>query len=140
MTAPHRAQDPIAARLHGQMNPLAEVFVFIDRGHDVRMKITWERSRKLDALNSGRRRRSQQSTERGSAFESFQPCLSPRPVTVYVLSNQMNFAIAVVTQLLYFSYDLNRGATLFSSARIRNNAIRAELVAAFDDGNKGNVL
>src|SRR5260370_1430981 len=97
-------------------------------------------SRRKGATPFCRRHRSQQSTERRSAFASFQPCLSPRPVTVYVLSNQMDFAITIVTQLLYFSYDLNRGATLFSSARIRNNTISAELVAAFDDGNKGDVL
>src|SRR5882724_9626051 len=104
------------------------------------MKITWEGCRKLDPLHSGRRHRSQQSTERRGALESFQPRLSLRPVTVYVLPNQMYFTIAVIMQLLYFSYDLNRRAAFLASPRIRNNAVRAELVAAFDDGDKGDVL
>src|ERR1043165_7568479 len=42
VSAAHSAQDSIAARLNGKMNPVAEIFVLVYRGHNVRMKVAWE--------------------------------------------------------------------------------------------------
>src|SRR5207244_4483235 len=123
-----------------QMNPLAKIFVFIDRRDDVRMKVSRKRRRELDSLHSGRSDCAKQTTEGSGAFERVQTVFDLRPITIYVLTNQMNLAIAMPAQLVDLGDDFGSGSTLFATARIRNNAVSAELVASFDDWNKGDVL
>ena len=82
------------------MNPLTKIFMLVDRRHDVRMKIAWERGRELDSLHAGRRHRAQQTTERGSALKPFQTAFGFGSIAIYVLTDEMNFLIAVAPQLV----------------------------------------
>jgi hypothetical protein len=52
----------------------------------------------------------------------------------------MNFLVTVPTQLVNLCDDVGCGAALLSATRVRHDAISAELVAAFDDGNERHVL
>src|SRR5712691_315030 len=52
----------------------------------------------------------------------------------------MNLAITKGAQLVYLGDDLRCCAALLSPTRKRHDAVSAELVAAFDNGNEGHVL
>src|SRR5687768_7707354 len=103
------------------------------------MKIARKRSRKLNPLNSRRGDGPQQTRKKRRPFEVLQPRFCFRPVAVDVLADQMNLAIAVIAKLLYLSNDVRRRSTLFPAARKRNDAVSAELVAALNDRNKGDI-
>src|SRR5690349_1076510 len=122
------------------MNPLAKIFVFVDRRNDVGMKVARKRSCKFDPFHARRRDRAQQTAEKRRAFEACQPIFSFRPIAVYVLANQMNFLVAMTTQLVDLGNDIGSSSAGFAAARERNNAVGAELITAFDDGNKRDVL
>src|SRR6476660_5213097 len=52
----------------------------------------------------------------------------------------MNLFVTVTSQLVNLGNDVCGGATLLTPARIRHDAVSTELVTAFDDGDKRDVL
>src|SRR5437763_17113916 len=118
------------------MNPVAKVLVFIDCVHNVGMKVPRKGSRELDPLHAGRSRGPQQPAKWRRPLEAFQARLGLRTITVHVLPDQVNLAIASGAQLVYLGNDLRCRAALFSPTRERNDAVGAKLVTAFDDGNE----
>src|SRR6185369_16018699 len=98
------------------MNPITQVRVLFDCGNDVRMKVTRERGRKLDARQTSRSDSAQQTTERRCAREAFETVFNARPVAIHVLANEMNFLVAKRLQTLCFGDDLARRAAAFASA------------------------
>src|SRR5689334_3388184 len=101
------------------MNPLAKVFVLVDRGDDVRMKVARKRSCEFDSFHSRSRDGAKQTAERRCAFKTFQPIFSPGPVAVYVLTDEMNFFVTMTTQFVDFSDDICSSPARFASARKR---------------------
>src|SRR5215813_382225 len=102
MATAHRAQNFIASGLHRKVYPLAEILMFINRRHNVGMKIAGKGGGELDALHSRGRDGPQQTAERCGTRKSFESVLGPRAIAVDVLADQMNFAIAEVPQLFNF--------------------------------------
>src|ERR1700682_4615106 len=98
------------------MNPVAKALVFVDRGNYVRMKIARKGGRKLDSLHPGCGRSPQQARKRGGALESFEAVLCRRAVTVHILSDQVNLAIAVIAQLFDLGDDLGSHTAFLSAA------------------------
>ena len=58
-------------------------------------------------------------------------------VTVHVLSQQLDLAVALAGQAARFRHHAVAGAAALRSARERHHAIRARFVAALDDGDIG---
>src|SRR5215510_8764399 len=97
------------------MNPLTKIVVLVDGRNNVAMEIARERSSKLDSLHTGCRDRAQQTTERRRSLE-VQAVIGLWSVTVYVLPDQVNFAIAVQSQFIYFRNDVGRQPALLTTA------------------------
>src|SRR5207237_3260368 len=55
-------------------------------------------------------------------------------VGIYVLAEQLNFRVAEIGHLAGFGENRIRRPAAFFAARERHDAVGAELVAAFDDG------
>src|SRR5258706_10054885 len=106
VTATHRAQHPIAAGLHGQVDPLTKIFMLINRRHNVPVKVAWERRREFDALRSSRGHRAQQATEWRGALGSFQTAFGFRTITIHVLADKVNLFVAVPTKFVYLGNDV----------------------------------
>src|SRR5438067_8604716 len=98
------------------MNPVAEIFVLIYRGNDVRVKIARERSRKLNSLHPSRRNRTQQTTERSRTLETLKARCGSWSIAIYVLANQVNLFVAMAAQFVNLSDDVGSRATLFAAA------------------------
>src|SRR5437868_4455004 len=122
------------------MNPLAKTFVLVNRRDNVRIKVARKRSCKLDPLHSRSCDGAQQTAERCRAFEAFQPSFGFGSIAVYVLTNQMDFLVPLMTQFVDLSDDICSSSARFAASRERHNAIGAKLIAALDDGNKRDVL
>src|SRR5438132_3870514 len=103
------------------------------------MEIARKRSCKFDSLHSGRHGGAQQATKWRRALEVLESCLRRRTIAVNVLPDQVNLTVAVIAQLFDLFDDFGGSATLLSPARIRDDAIRAKLIAPFDDGHEGNI-
>src|SRR6185503_10498087 len=69
MTTPHRPQNAITARLGRQMYPVTQVFMLVNRGYDVWMKIARKGGGELDPFHPGGRDRAQQTRERCSSLK-----------------------------------------------------------------------
>ena len=116
MTTAHELENAIASRLDRQVNPIAKVRVLLDGGNDVRVKIAWERGRKLDSRQASGGNGSQQAAERRRARETFESIFNSRAVTVDVLADEMNFFLAKRLQALRLGDDLAcRAAALAST-------------------------
>src|ERR1051326_3847966 len=135
----HQLQNPIAARLYRKVNPVTEVRILFNCGNDVRMKITWERGSELDARQTSRSHRAQETAKRSRARESLETIFNARPVAVHVLADEMNFLVTKALKSLCFGDDLAGRSAAFTTARVRHDTERTKLVAAFDDGNESNV-
>src|SRR2546423_6122549 len=140
MTSTHRAQHPVAAGLRGQVDPLAEIVVLINRRHDVRMEVAWKRSGEFYALHFGGGHRPQQATEWGGALDFFQTTLSPGTITIHILTNQMNLSVPVAAKFVYLRDNVGSLPALFPAARVRHDAVSTKLVAAFDNRNEGDIF
>src|SRR5262249_9336004 len=62
------------------------------------------------------------------------PLTSWIAVRIHVLAEELNLAVSAVGKAASFLKNRLGGSTALFAARVRNNAIRAELVAAFNDG------
>src|SRR5581483_3280090 len=140
VSATHGAQNSIAARLYRQMNPLAKIFILVDSRHDVRMKVARKGSRELYSLHPGRGDGAQQAAERSRTFETFQSVVGLRSIAVYVLPDEMNFLVAITPQCLNLGNDVRSEAALFATTRVRDDAVRTELITALDDRHKRHML
>src|SRR5215510_864985 len=98
------------------MNPLTKIVVLVDGRNNVGMEIARERGSKLDSLHTGCRDRAQQTTERRRSLEAYQAVIGLWSVTVYVLPDQVNFAIAVQSQFVYFCDNVGRQPALLTTA------------------------
>src|SRR6266566_2254885 len=76
------AEYTIAARLHGQMNPFAEVFVLVDGRHYVRVKVARKRGRELNSFHSPSGHCPQEAAEGGSTFVLFKAGQGFRPIAI----------------------------------------------------------
>src|SRR5687767_1101855 len=103
------------------------------------MKVARERCGELDSRHSGRSDGPQETTKRSGSGESLQPNTTFRTITVYILSDQMNLFVAQRLETYDFRDDFTCGTASFPSPRVRNNAERTELVAAFDNRNESDV-
>src|SRR5688572_10770040 len=103
------------------------------------MKVARKRGRKLNSRHSGRCHRTQETAEWRRAFETFKTVFDTRPVAVDVLTDKMNLFVAESLQIPHFGNDLTCGPAAFAATRIRDDAKRTKLVAAFDDGNESDV-
>src|SRR5438270_7397156 len=140
VAAAHRAQDGVAARLHGQVNPVTEVLVLLQRAHNVSMKIPGEGGRKLYARHPRRGDRAEQPRKGRGPAEFFQAFVGPGPVAVDVLPYELNLSVPQPEQPFNFPDDLRRGAAALAPPRIRNDTVSAEFVTTFDDGDERDVL
>src|SRR5688572_4709180 len=121
------------------MNPVTQIRVLLNRGDDVRMEIARKGSRELDARHSGRGDCAQQAAKRCRAFKSFETVIDARPVAVHVLTNELDFLVTERLKILYFGDDLAGRTAAFATPRVRHDAERTKLVAAFDDWNERDV-
>src|SRR5205085_1853956 len=122
------------------MDPIAKIFVFIDCCDDIWMKVARKRSCEFDSFDTRGCDRSQQATKRSSALELIEPDRTLWAIAVYILSNQVDFAIAIVAQSFYFIYYFGSEPAFFPATRIRNDAVCAELVAPFDYRHESDVF
>src|SRR5215213_2492575 len=97
------------------MNPITEIRILFNRRDDVRMKITRERRRKLDARQARRGDSTQQTTEWRCASESLEAVFNARPVAIHVLADKMNFLVTKCLQPFRFDDDLACPTTAFAS-------------------------
>src|SRR5689334_749700 len=121
------------------MNPVAEVLVLFDSGDDVRVEVTRKRSSEFNTRHSRRGDGAQQTAERRRAFEIFEAVFDARPVAVNVLPDQVNLFVTQRLQVPHFRDDLAGGAAALAATRIRYDAKRTKLIAAFDDRNESDV-
>src|SRR5688572_1773741 len=121
------------------MYPVAKVRVHLDSRNDVGMEITREGGRKLNTRKSGGRNCSQQTTKWSRSWKTLEPVFNTWPVTIHVLPDQVNLFVTESLQFLCFSNDLARRPAALATTRIRNDTKRTKLVAAFDDGNEGDM-
>src|SRR5262245_29671672 len=122
------------------MNPLTKIVVLVDGRDNVGMEIARERGGELDSLHTGCRHRAQQTTERRRSLEAFQAVICLWSITVYVLPDQVNFAIAVQSQLVYFRDDVGRQPAFLTTAGKRHDAVSTKLVTALDDRYEGDIF
>src|SRR5829696_6931061 len=116
VTTAHQFENAIAAGLHRQVDPITQVRILFDGCNDVRMKITRERGRKLDARQASRGNGAQQTAKRRGAGKAFKTVFDSRPVAVHILADEMNLFVAERLEPLRFRNDLARGPALFTSA------------------------
>src|ERR1051325_5061061 len=111
------------------MYPFAKVLVLFYGLYDVRVKVPWERGRKLYARHPRGRDVPQKPRERGCAFEPFEARLRLRAVAVDVLPYELHLPVTLPEELPnLFDYRGSRATTL-APARVRHDAVRAELIA-----------
>src|SRR4030095_2000306 len=121
------------------MNPVTQVWVLLNRRHDVRMKVTREISGELDARQSSCSHGAKQTTKGCCSRKSFEAAVNSWSIAVHVLTNKMDLFVTKRLESYYFSHDFAGRSTPFTTTRVWNDTKRAELVAALDDWNKGDV-
>jgi len=136
VTSSHQFQYSITTRLNWQVDPITKIVIGFDSRHYIGMEIARKRSSELDATHTGRGDCPEQTAKRASALETVETTISPGPVAVHVLANQMYFLVTECEEAFHLSNDLAGCAALLPSARIRHDAKRAKFIATFDDGNK----
>jgi hypothetical protein len=80
------------------MNPVAEIFVFIHRIHNIRVKITRERSIEFYPLDPGRSDRPEKPRKSRCSVNTFKAGVRLWPVAIHILADQMNFFYALATK------------------------------------------
>ena len=130
VAAVHRLEDAVAARLHRQMeegHQLLDLGMGADQalGHVVGVA-----GRVADPLEAGQRGRARGSGRRGPAPSSRRP-------GIHVLAEQGDFARAARRPAPGLVEDRRPRPGDFGAARIGHDAIGAEFVAAFLDGEEG---
>src|SRR4051812_7315221 len=95
----HASQNAIAPGLDRKVDPIAEILVLLDGINDIVAKITGKRGRELDPLDPGRRDGTEEAGERRLPCKTLEARLDVGPITVDVLTDQMNFLDSVSTQI-----------------------------------------
>src|SRR5882724_2392531 len=124
----HRAEHARRAGLHGQVNVIADFFVALNGLNDVGAKIARVRGGKADAAHA---RHLGGSLEEPGEFHFAGRWIG---VGIYGLAEELHFGVAERGELAQFAENGIAGAASLRPARVRNDAVRAGLVAAFDDG------
>src|SRR5882672_5636230 len=103
------------------------------------MEVSRKRCRELDSLHARGGNCSQQARERRRSGITLQTLRRLRPITIHVLAEQMDFLVAERAKSLHLGNNLQRVATLLTSARVRNDAEGTKLITPFNDWHKRNV-
>src|SRR5438552_3479277 len=131
VSALHGAEHAIRTGLRWQVNVIADFFVALDGLNDVRAKIARMRRGEAHAAHAGHFRRGAQK------FGEFHFGRRRIRIGIYGLPEELDFGVAKRGELTQFAENGIAGAAALGAARVRNDAIRAGLVAAFDDGEIG---
>ena len=121
------------------MYPITKVGILFNGADDVLVEIPRKGSRELDSRHFSRGYSTKQSAEWCRTSKSFEPIVNSWSITIYVLPNQVNLFVAKIFESPGFFDNFRCWSALLSSPRIRDDAKRTELVAAFDDWNKSDV-
>src|SRR5919205_751773 len=108
--------------------------------YDVRVEVPRKRGRELYARYPCRRHRPQKPRERCRALDPFEPRLVPGAVAVDVLPYQLNFLVTLLKEPSNLFDYLGGSAATFAPARIRHDAVCAELITPLYDWDECYVL
>ena len=128
----HGAQDVGRAGLHGEMDVVAERWDGVDDVDDVLGEVAGVR---------GREAHSADAVDLADGSKEFSKAAFATGVfeAVYVLAEELDFGEALLRDHLRFGEHGGGSAGAFLTSRIRHNAVGAEFVAAFDDGDVATV-
>ena len=129
--AEHAAENGRRAGLDGQVHVVADGWMRVDGGDDVRAEIAGVRGGKANAADAGRIGDGQEETGEGHRAR--------RRVTIgiYGLAEELNFGIAEGGEFADFAEDGIARAAALGAARKGDDAVGTGLVASFDDGEVG---
>jgi hypothetical protein len=128
VVALHGLEDGGAAGLDGEMDVVAEGGDGVDDVDDVAGEVAGVRGGKADALNARDFAYGGEEFGEGALAGGIM-------VAVDVLAQELDLGEARLGDALGFGEDGGGGAGAFFSAGVGNDAVGAEFVAAFDDGN-----
>ena len=123
----HGIEYPGRAALHGKVHMIAEGRHGVDYVNDILAEVTRMRGGKAHPLHA------RNLSHSGQQFgERLLPCRIL--IRIYVLAQQLDFAVAQVGHLTSFRQDRIGGAAPLFAAGVGHDAVRAKFVAAFNDG------